>query len=173
MSGLRPFVVVLVANAVLLLLVREANFYLNPLGLTLFPAGLLVVFAAWHLPVGTGMAAVLLTGLLWGARLPVPLGLMPLFLGLAHGLLFHLRRRVRSRDPLTAAWAAAGANALLLLGWTVVLWPGEGLAAYTLRFLGDLLLSEALVFPAAYWFVSLQESVLHRWRPAPPVEEEG
>jgi hypothetical protein len=173
MSAVRLFLLVIVANGLLLLLVREANFFLTPLGLTFFPAGLLVIFAAWRLPLGLGLGAVLLTGLLWGARLPVPLGLMPLFLGLAFGLLFHLRRRFRGRDPLTAAWAAAAANALLLLAWTVVLWPGEGLAPYAARFLGDLLLSEALVFPAAYWFVSLQESVLLRWGPAPPAEEEG
>ena len=173
MRVLRLCLLVLVTNGFLLLFVREANFYLTPLGLTFFPAGLFVIFAAWHLPLGAGLGVVLLTGLVWGARLPVPLGLMPLFLGLAYGLLFHLCRRVRTRDPLSAAGAATAVNALLLLAWTAVLWPGEGGAPYLGRFLGDFLLSEALVFPAAYWLVALQESVLLRWGPPPPAEEEG
>ncbi|MBC2601438.1 hypothetical protein [Puniceicoccus vermicola] len=157
MKLLRQALVALLTNLLVLFLVLELNSSISPLGIYLTIGGILVVYPAFSLSPVAGMPVVLITGFMWGATLPLPLGVLPFALGVIYAGLFRMRNRFRSRRTFHLATVATGSNLLLLIFLGIWFFPSSGWSPYLIRFLLETLLSEAAVFLLSFWIFDLQE----------------
>jgi cell shape-determining protein MreD len=155
------WLVVLLANLLLLWLAGLANHSLAPYSLWLYPAGLLVVFPALRLDYRHGFIATGLTGLAFDAIMPVPLGTHLVLLGLVHATLLYGRRRFPRYEPIFATVVALIANLFLVLALSFVLIgahprPAEG----WLRLFVDLIASQLFITVITPWFMGANTRLL-------------
>lgn len=155
------WLIVLLANLLLLWLAGLANHYLAPHALSLYVAGLLVAYPGLRLDPRHGFAATALTGLAFDAMTPVPFGTHLVLLGLVHAVLLHGRRRFPRQEPIFATVVALLANLFLFLALSFLLisahpHPAEG----WLRLFVDLLASQLVLGLATPWFMALQDRAM-------------
>ncbi len=126
-----------------------------------FAGGLFVAYAALHQPRRSGLAAVMLGGLLCDAHTPVVFGTHLLLLSAAHLTLFHLRERLPREDNLAVTLVVLFANLALFLVFTFTQLPGTPApGAVWPRLLLDLLWSQVLLTLVTPWFIALQAGAL-------------
>lgn len=155
------WLLVLLANLLLLWLAGLANHYLAPLAVHLYVAGLFVCYAALRLDYRHGFLATALSGLAFDALAPVPFGTHVVLLGLVHATLLYGRRRFPREEPIFATVVALLANLFLFLALSFVVVganprPGEA----WLRLFFDLLASQLVVGLATPWFMAVNARLL-------------
>jgi rod shape-determining protein MreD len=158
---MRQTLVLLACTGGLATLLGQLNHGLAFLAVTLFVPGLLICFAALRLPLGTGLAVALLTGLWLDAASPGAFGRQAALLGLAFCLLYRVRTRLPREETLVGVVAAVFINLALFIvvavtGLNALPDPGSG----ALRLLVDLLVSQLATILLGPWFFALQTRAL-------------
>ncbi len=155
------WLLVWLANLLLLWLAGLANHHLAPFAVHLHLSGLLVGYAALRLDPRHGLAATVLTGLSADALTPVPFGTHVVLLGLVHATLLYGRRRFPREEPIFATVVALLANLFVFLALSFLLVgagprPGEA----WLRLFADLVASQLAIAAVAPWFLALNARLL-------------
>lgn len=155
------WLIVFLANLLLLWLAGLANHYLAPHAVSLYLAGLLVVYPALRLDSRHGFAATALTGLAFDATTSAPFGTHLVLLGLVHATLLHGRHRFPREEPIFATVVALLGNLFLFLALSFLLIsahprPAEG----WLRLFVDLLASQLVLGLVTPWFMALQSRLM-------------
>ncbi len=155
------WLLVFLANLLLLWLAGLANHYLAPHAVSLYLGGLLVVYGALRLDLAHGYAATVLTGLACDAMSPAPFGTHVVLLGFVHAALLYGRRRFPRDEPIFATVVALFANLFLFLALSFLLIsahprPAEG----WLRLFVDLLASQLVLGLVTPWFMALQARLM-------------
>ncbi|MCU0792183.1 MAG: hypothetical protein MUE42_04890 [Opitutaceae bacterium] len=164
----KQLLVLTLCAAVLVALLGQGNHALAPLGLTLTMPGLLISYAALRLPLGTGLAAALLAGLLIDSQTPVEFGRHAAILGLAFCLVHRVRGRLPREETVVAVVAALFVNlGIFVLLAFLDLGGLPDPAAGALRLLADLLVSQLATALVGPWFVALQRHSLQLAGAAP------
>ena len=166
----RQVLALFVCAAVLWAIVNQLNHYASPWALTVSVAGLFVTLPALRLPLRTGLACVLLTGLWLDAASPLPFGRHALLLGLAFCFVHRIRDRLPRTETIVAVVVALFVNlALFVVLAFLDLGSLPDPAAGGLRLLADLLLTQLLTVLVGPWFIALQTASL-RLVGAPPAQ---
>jgi rod shape-determining protein MreD len=159
------WLLVLLANLLLLWLAGLANHYLAPFALSLYVCGLFVPYAALRLDYRHGFLATALTGLAFDALTPAPFGTHLVLLGLVHAVLLYGRRRFPREEPIFATVVALLANLFLVLALsTLLIGENPHPANAWLRVFVDLVFSQLAIGLITPWFMSLNAALLARAR---------
>ena len=160
-AAMRRILAVLPTLLLLWALVAELNHELAPVHVYLFVGGLFVTYTSLTFPLGAGMAASFLAGLVLDANTPVPFGTHGLLFAAAHALLYDLRDRMPRDDTLGRVAIALLANfgLFLALSFLQVSRSPEAAGAWP-RLFADLLCSQVVLAIAGPWFFSLQRHTL-------------
>lgn len=154
------WIVIVLANTLLVFLSGQLNHYLGHFSVSAFLFGLALPVAGLRLRVRPGLIAMLLSGLAIDAGRPVPFGSSALILA----VLFVCWHAVRSRLPREGAApsvvGALVANAVLFAAQPFLLGATLASGATWGRVAVDLLLSESAVVLIGPWFFALQEYAL-------------
>lgn len=155
------WLLVWLANLLLLWLTGLANHHLAPLGVHLHVSGLLVAFAALRLDPRHGFVASVLTGLAADSLAPLPFGAHAFLFGLAHATLVSGRRRFPREEPIFATVVALLVNLFVFLALSFLLVgagprPGEA----WLRLFADLVASQLALAVATPWFFAFNAGLL-------------
>ncbi len=158
----RYWLVLAVANILLLALTAMVNDGLAGWSVSLFLAGPCLVWPALRLGPGYLFLCLALSGLAGDAPLPTPPGfLMTLFIGGAYLIQANRARlgRLRRSQQIGLAWVC---NGLLFAAFTIWARVQHGPIhwAYFERIIVDFSLSQIIVLPVTLWFFDFQESVL-------------
>ncbi|WP_415908267.1 hypothetical protein [Oleiharenicola sp. Vm1] len=155
------WLLVLLANLLLIWLAGLANHYLAPFAISLYLAGLFVPYSALRLDYRHGFTATALTGLAYDALTPAPFGTHLVLLGLVHAVLLYGRRRFPREEPIFATVVALLANLFLVLALTTLL-IGENPhpANAWLRVFADLIASQLVIGLVTPWFMALNAQLL-------------
>ena len=158
---LRQVLVLLACTGGLASLLGQANHALSPLALTITVPGLLIAFAALRLPVSTGLAVALLTGLWLDATAPTAFGRHAVLLGLVFCFVHRVRVRLPREEILVGVVVALFVNLALFVVLAFISLgqlpdPGAG----ALRLLADLLVSQLATALIGPWFLALQRHSL-------------
>ncbi len=151
----------LLANLLLLSLLRLLNDALGPMGLTLFLPALFLLEPALVLRLRWALLVAGLTGLAFDAYSPLPFGFSLVLFAAMTTLLFANRQGLRRASAWQHLWVLLAINALLWLVMTISMgrpWLGESL--YWERSLADLVVSSVLLFPIGAWFLSVQRMLV-------------
>ena len=168
LHSLRQVLVLLACTAVLCAIVGQLNHYAAAWAVTFSIPGLLVVFAALRLPLGTGLATAFVSGLWLDAAAPVTFGSQALLLGLAFCLVHRLRARLPREQILVGVVAALFVNlALFVLLALVGIGSLPDPASGGLRILADLFVSQLLTALIGPWFLAFQAASLRLAGAAP------
>ena len=155
------WLLVLLANLLLLWLVGLANHYLSPFAVHLYVCGMMVAYAALRLDYRHGFLATVLTGLAFDATAPVPFGTHVVLLGLVHATLLSGRRRFPREEPIFATVVALFANLFLFIALSFVLISASPRPADTwMRLFADLVISQLAVGLATPWFMAINARLL-------------
>lgn len=155
------WLLVLLANLLLIWLTGLANHYLAPFAVSLYLAGLFLPYAALRLDSRHGFLATALTGLAFDALTPAPYGTHLVLLGLVHAVLLYGRRRFPREEPIFATVVALLANLFLVLALTTLLIGGNPHPANGwLRVFADLLVSQLVLGLITPWFMALNARLL-------------
>jgi len=158
---MRRTLVIFLTLLLLWTLVTELNHALTGLRVYLFVGGLFVTYAALMLPLGVGLAASLLGGLLFDATTPVWFGTHVLLFAAAHVVVFHLRTRLPREDTVARVVAALLANlAIFLLFSFSQIGQSPSPSAAWQRLIADLVSSQVFLALVAPWFFALQARAL-------------
>lgn len=155
------WLLVLLANLLLLWLAGLANHYLAPYAVSLYLAGLFVPYAALRLDYRHGFLATALTGLAFDSLTPAPFGTHLVLLGFVHAVLLYGRKRFPREEPIFATVVALLANLFLVIALTTLL-IGENPhpANAWLRVFVDLICSQLVIGLATPWFMALNARLL-------------
>lgn len=155
-------VLVLFATSLLLwTLIVQANHALTDLRVYLFVGALFITYAALMLPLGAGIAATLLAGLMCDANSPVAFGTHTLLFAAAHALVFHLRDQLPREDTVGRTVIALLANLALFLAFSFIqIARSPAPAAVWPRLIADLVCSQVFLALIAPWFFALQHRAL-------------
>lgn len=158
---MRRSITLFVCQLILWTLVSQLNHTISGLHVHLFIGALFVTYAALTQPLGSGLAATLLTGLVFDANTPVGFGTHMVLFAFTHVSIFGLRDRVPRNETLSRVVVAVLANLALFLVFamtqmvnlpsTAPVWP---------RLLIELVCSQVLVALIAPWFFALQTRAL-------------
>jgi rod shape-determining protein MreD len=158
---------VIFATCVLLwAVVSQLNHALTRGHVYLWIAGLFITFSALTLPLGGGLTATFMTGLLCDAGTPLAFGTQALLFAAAHVVIFNLRERVPRDETVARVTIASLANLTLFLVFAflqVGRLPSAG--AVWPRIFFDLLCSQLFLVLVAPWFFALQARALELARP--------
>jgi hypothetical protein len=155
------WVLVLLANLLLILLVAEVNHYLALLSLHVFAGGLLLTFGILRLQLRQGLIANGVTALVLDALNPFSFGLTFLLIVVCHTVVFSLRGNFARESVRAGLLVALGINLVLIFAYTIlasggVPKPGIYLGRVSL----ELLLSTVFVIALTPWFLALQKTAL-------------
>ena len=154
------WILVLLANLLLIALIAEINHHLTPLSLYIFPGGLLLAFAVLRLRLRQSLLANGFTALAFDALNPLPFGQTFLLFLSCHTLAFSLRGHFAKENPKYGAFVAAGMNIVLFIAITLTI-AGKNFSEIDWqRTLIDGALSTIFVLFLAPWFFSLQQTAL-------------
>lgn len=163
----------LLANLLLLCLLRLVNEALGPWGLTLFMPALFLLEPALGLRMRWALLLVGITGLAYDAYEPLPFGFSLVLFASMTALLYTNRQGLRRASTWQHIWVLICLNAAIWLLQTLILgraWLSSG--AYWQSSLADLALSSVIIVPVGFWFLSLQH-LLTDWindQPDPELE---
>ncbi len=155
------WVLVLLANLLLILLAGEVNHYLSPLALHIYLGGLLLTFGMLRLQLRQGFLANGITALVLDALNPLDFGFTFLLIMTCHTAIFSIRGQF-DRESLRS-------NLLIALALNLVLMIALGLASsgnatntsvLWSRIVADSALSTVAVLLVGPWFFALQKSSL-------------
>ncbi len=150
----RRLVVMILSGWLLLILTRQTNHVLAPWSISIWLGGLLVAFPALHLNFRTGLISCLFLGFLVGVWSPLGFGTHALLFGLAHVIIFRIRKRLAASElaiGITVVLIANLALFVVLTFWTLGQAPVSGL-----RILSDLIVSQLIIGSITPWFFALQ-----------------
>jgi hypothetical protein len=158
---MRRAAVISLALVLLWAFVARVNDAVAGLHVGFFVGGLFVTYAALMLPLGDGLAAVLIGGAVCDAHAPVAFGTHALLFAVAHVLIFHFRDRLPRDETAGRILVALTANLGLFLAISVkTVGAAPASAAVWLRLIADLVCSQAFLALIAPWFFALQERAL-------------
>jgi len=159
------WLLVLLANLLLVWLAGLANHYLAPFAVSLYVAGLFVPYAALRLDFTHGFIATALTGLAYDALTPAPFGTHLVLLCFVHAVLLYGRRRFPRDEPIFATVVALLTNLFLVLALSTLLISENPRPANAwLRIFVDLVVSQLVVGLVTPWFMALNAALLARCR---------
>jgi cell shape-determining protein MreD len=153
----RQILALLLGNALLVLVVAQANDALAGGQLRLWVGGLLVAPAALLVGHRAGAVAVFLTGLSLDANTPAPFGAHALVLLAAHAVLLAVRDRLARDTAAVRVVAALLANLGVFVALALVLAAASPARPGAGRLLVELLVSQVAVAATARWFFALTE----------------
>ena len=163
---MRRALVIFATSVLLWAVVSELNHTLTPRHVYLWIAGLFVTFSALTLPLGGGLTATFMSGLLCDAGTPLVFGTQALLFAAAHVIIFNLRDRVPRDETVARVIIALLANLTLFLLFAFLqverlplpgaVWP---------RIIFDLVCSQIFLVLVAPWFFALQARALELARP--------
>jgi hypothetical protein len=158
------WVVLVLANLLLIFISGQLNHYLGTLPLSVFLAGLYLPVAGLRLRMKPGFIAMFLTGLLLDAGRPVPFGSSSLLLGGLFAVWHSFRSRLPREGVGSAVVGALVANLLLFFAQPLLAGAGTSFASATAgRIFWDLVFSQIAVGLLGPWFFALQEQALMLW----------
>jgi rod shape-determining protein MreD len=158
---MRRFLAVLPTLLLLWALVAQLNHELAAAHVFLFVGGLFVTYTSLSFPLGAGMAASFVAGLVLDANSPVAFGTHALLFAAAHALLYDLKDRMPRDDTLGRVAIALVANLGLFLALSFLEVAASTTAGTAWpRLFADLFCSQVVLAVAAPWFFSLQRRVL-------------
>jgi rod shape-determining protein MreD len=159
------WLLVLLANLLLIWLAGLANHHLAPYALSIYVCGLFVPYAALKLDYRHGFLATALSGLAFDALTPAPFGAHLVLLGFVHAVLLYGRRRFPRDEPIFATVVALLANLFLILALTtLVIGENPRPAGAWLRVFVDLIVSQLVIALVTPWFMGLNTALLARAR---------
>lgn len=159
------WLLVLLANLLLIWLAGLANHYLSPYAFSLYLAGLFVPYAALRLDYLHGFIATALTGLAFDAFSPGPYGTHLILLSFVHAVLLYGRRRFPRDEPIFATVVALLSNLFLILALTTLLIGHNPRPATAwLRVFVDLVISQVVIGLITPWFMAFNAALLARFR---------
>ena len=142
---------------VLWAIVTQLNHGLSGWHVYCFVGSLFVTFAALMQPLGPGLWATILTGLVFDAHTPVAFGTHLVLFALTHLAVYRVRDRVPRNDTISRVIVAVLANLapflvfsfiqIVRIPFAATLWP---------RLIVDLVCSQVFIAIAAPWFFALQ-----------------
>jgi hypothetical protein len=155
------WLIVLLANLLLLWLVGTANDWIANTSIHLYLGGLFVTYASLQVDRRQGFIAIVLTGLMFDALEPVPFGTSVLLFGLVHATLVYSRQRLPREGAIFGTIVALFANLFLYIALSFLLVganprPGEA----WLRLFVDLLASQVVILVITPWFLALQSRTM-------------
>lgn len=155
------WLLVLLANLLLIWLAGLANHYLAPFAISLYVCGLFVPYAALRLDYRHGFLATALTGLAYDSLTPAPFGTHLVLLGFVHAVLLYGRRRFPREEPIFATVVALLTNLFLVIAVTTLM-VGENPrpADAWLRVFADLILSQLVIGLVTPWFMAVNAQLL-------------
>jgi hypothetical protein len=155
------WIVIVLANGLLVFLGGQLNHYLAHLPVSVFLLGLCLPVAALRLRFRPGFTAMFLSGLVLDATRPVPFGSSALLLATLFTCWHAVRARLPREGLAPAIIGAMLANLVLFFAQPLLLGPATAFAATTAsRVLVDLLCSQVAVVAIGPWFFALQEQAL-------------
>jgi hypothetical protein len=158
---MRRTLVLFATSLLLWALVAQVNHVLTDLRVYLFVGALFVTYAALMLPLGAGLSATLLAGLMCDANSPVAFGTHTVLFAAAHVLLVHLRDQLPREDTVGRTVIALLANLALFLVFSFIqIARSPAPAAVWPRLIADLVCSQVFLALVAPWFFALQHRAL-------------
>jgi hypothetical protein len=155
------WIVIVLANGLLIFLGGQFNHYLAHLPVSMFLGGLCLPVAGLWLRFRPGFIAMFLSGLLLDAARPVPFGSSALLLSALFTCWHSVRTRLPRDGVAPPVIGALLANVALFLVQPLLLGPSAALASATSgRVLTDLLCSQVAIVLLGPWFCALQEQAL-------------
>lgn len=155
------WIIVLLANLLLVFLVAELNHGLAIWSLHIFIGGLLVTFGSLHLGLKQGLLANGITGLFLDAAIPLPFGVTFLLIMVCHTVIFSIRGNFARENIGSGLLIAVVLNLVLMLAYGLLAARGTPAPGIFWTRIGlDLLLSTIAIAVIAPWFFSLQRTTL-------------
>jgi rod shape-determining protein MreD len=155
------WILLILSNYLLLFLLAEINHLITPWHLHLFPAGLLITYAAMRLNYRAALFVVIATGLLLDAGRPVPWGTQLFALLALHGVILVVRARIGFGELhrlIVLSIVLTPVHLLIITGVSLIGHPQPG--ALLGRATWDILMSTGLTALAAPWWFALQAALL-------------
>lgn len=155
------WVLVLLANLLLILLIAELNHYLTFLSLHVFLSGVLLAFSILRLQLRQGILANGITALVLDALNPFPFGRTFLLILFCHAAVYSVRGHFARENARSGVLVAAGINLVLMFAYGIFAWKDVPLpGAYWSRIAIEAALSTAVVFAVTPWYLALQKTML-------------
>ncbi|MFT3831185.1 MAG: hypothetical protein QM691_15925 [Opitutaceae bacterium] len=154
------WVVIVLANAVLVFLEGQVNHYLAHAPVSVYLCGLALPVAGLRLRFRPGLIAMFLTGLVIDAVRPTPFGSTALLLATLFTAWHSIRARLPRDGVAPPLVGALVANLVLFFAQPLLLGPAVATGTTAGRVLMDLLLSQVGVMLLGTWFFALQEQAL-------------
>jgi hypothetical protein len=155
------WIVVLLANLMLIFLVAELNHGLAIWSLHLSAGGLLLTFSSLHLSLKQGLLTSGATGLILDSANPLPFGSIVILVLIGHVVVFSLRENFARSQLRCGVVVALCLNLFLMLSYGLLAVGGTPAPSiYWTRIGSDMVLSLLGVALVAPWFFSLQRAAL-------------
>lgn len=155
------WVLVLLANLLLILLVAELNHYLALASLHVFLGGVFLTFGMLRLHLRQAFLANGITALVLDALNPIPFGQTFLLMMICHTIVLSVRGNFARESVRSGLLVAGSVNLVLMVAYSIFSFgdsPRPGL--YASRMVMDIALSTLLMLIITPWFLSLQKSTL-------------
>lgn len=155
------WVLVLLANLLLILLAAEVNHYLALASLHVYLGGLLLTFGMLRLQLRQGFFANGITALVLDALNPIPFGQTFLLILICHTVIFSVRGHFARETVRSGLLVAASVNLVLMIAFGIFASseiPRPGI--FWSRIAVDSALSTVVLLAVAPWFLSLQKTTL-------------
>lgn len=155
------WVVVLLANLLLIWLIGEANHYLAPFAVHVYLGGLFLTFGILRLQLRQSFLANGATALVLDAMNPLPFGTTFLLLMICHTIVFSIRGQFDRESLRSSLLVALSLNVVLMIALGVI--TGGRLPDPSIhwgRIVADSTVSLAAVLIVGPWFLALQKSSL-------------
>ncbi|HLS27854.1 MAG TPA: hypothetical protein VK041_04335 [Opitutales bacterium] len=155
------WLLVLLANLLMIALVAEINHYLAIFSVHIFLGGLLLAFGVLRLRLRQGLIANGITALVLDSLNPLPFGQTFFLLLTCHTIVFSLRGHLPRENIRSGTLIAAGMNLAIFLTLTLLNIGGQlNNSSYWQRIFVDGTISTFALFLIAPWFLSLQKTAL-------------
>lgn len=154
------WVIIVLANALLVFLGGQLNHYLAHLPASVFLTGLCLPVAGLRLRFRPGLIAMFLSGLVVDAGRPVPFGSSALLLSTLFTWWYSVRSRLPREGVGPVVFGALIANLLLFGAQPLLVGAPLATGATWSRVAVDLVFSQIAVALLAPWFAALQEQAL-------------
>lgn len=155
------WILVFLANLLLISLVAELNHYLTPASLHVYMGGLLLTFSILRLQLRQGILANGVTALVLDAYNPFSFGITFFLILICHTFVFSVRSNFARESIRSGLLVASGINLVLMLAYAILAFddiPRAG--TYWGRMTVDIFLSGIVVLLITPWFLSLQKTAL-------------
>jgi hypothetical protein len=166
--SLRQVLALLACTAILSAILGQLNHAVSAWALTFSLPGLFVAGPALRLPLGTGFAAVFVSGLWLDASSALPFGRQAFLFALAFCFVHRLRGRLPRHETIVGVVVALFVNLAIFVALALFsLGALPDPASAGLRLFADLIVSQLLTALIGPWFLALQEASLRLVRAMP------